>query len=295
MNWAKPLRPGVAAFLVALILGGCCTCPKANDPIPRGAPPPLATVTVAYNARVEHLDRLWSDATVRFQSVDSDGNEIDEQGDGYIQIIRPRKLYLTVGKVGEVGYQLGSSDTKYWWIDVRKRSAIFGEHQKFTPEIGERAGLPVHPLDLMEVLAIVPLGTSGEDQALSWSADGRDLLLRTRRTSGERVIALDPDSYLPREVQLLDGDGEVIVQALLTDPIAVRMSDSKVAPSRSPSRFEVKVPSTQTTLTLWLKNLENRGAAIKDQAFDFDVLCKVYRVEESHAIDGPPPGPKNEP
>lgn len=276
-----------AVLLATGVLGGCCSGPKVQPPIPRGPVPAYADVAAAYNTRVQHLDRLWARTTIRFVSVDPEGKEIDEQGEGHLQIVLPRKLYLTVGKVGETGYELGSNDTRYWWIDVRGKSAQVGEHVNFDASAAGAAGLPVHPLDLVEVLGITPLGPDATTMA--WSDDGRRLLLRAPARVGDKVLALNPETYEPLEIRLIDSDGQPKVLSVLEDPLTVKLPDDSWVRTRTLSRIEISVPSTRTSITLWMDTLENRGSGIKERAFDFEALVREYGVIEVQSLDGDRP------
>lgn len=282
----------IVAVLCAALLGACQCGTKGQTPVEL---PTYAEVVTRYNARVEHLDRYWSDAHIRFVSVDREGDRIDEDGDGYLQVIRPRKLYLTIGKVGEDGFQVGSNDVEYWWIDVRNKTAEVGEHDRVDPAKASGTGLPIRPLDLLEVLGIMPLEPApASTPTVTWSADRRLVLVRNGTVSGSRQLVLDPENYEPREVHLLDKQGDLLVKAVLSDSKPVTLPDGSWPAARNPTRFEIRVPSTQTTITLWLRNPEHRPG-IKEQAFNFEGLLRRYGVTSVRRIDGEPaamaPGP----
>lgn len=283
----RAARVGAAMLTVLLILSlpGCIS--QQTGAIVRNEPPPTTqAIESAYNARVAGLDRVWARAIVRFQSVDRDGNEIDEQGEGHLQIVQPRSLFLTVGKLGEPAFELGSNDARYWWIDIRNKSARVGEHAKATPTLAARAGLPVHPLDLLELLGITPLKAKSPP---TWSADGRAVEVLIAGRWGERVLRLDPARLEPMEIELRGQDGRVLALARLTEYEGAIVGGDPSPVARVATRVFVDVPSTSTKVTLWLREPENRGSKIKARAFNFDSLSQEYGVKSVGSIDEPAP------
>lgn len=280
----------VVAF--AFWLGGCATPEqsKSDASIPRGDPPAFAEIAKKHNERVAGLDRLWARSTVRFQGVDNQGQSIDEQGEGHLQVIRPRKLYMTVGKVGDVGYELGSDDYRYWWIDVREKFALVGKHEQATGQRLEKAGLPVPPLDVLAVLGITELRQEGSRAPnIEWSADGRRLIVTLSREDGVKELRLDPDRYEPLEVVLRNKAGVTTVRAKLSEYAPVANTEKAAGgggvASRMAMNIQLAAPMQKTEITLWLHDAENRGNKMKEKAFDFDSLVREYRVQRVRDLD----------
>ena len=122
--------------------------------------------------------------------------ERQEQVEGTLGWVRPRRVILTFTKVGELYGILGSNENLYWWIQLGKeKSAVWGEHAKVTEERTRRLGIPVQPLEVVELLGITAL--AGEGAAVEWSADGRSLVVTTPSAEGMRRVWMDPATHEP--------------------------------------------------------------------------------------------------
>lgn len=284
---SRLMGPLAAALLALCVVNGPlgCTTQRHEGPrIPDVPPPTAQAVESAYNARVAGLGRVWAWVVVRFQTRDRDGHEVDEQGEGHLQLVQPRNLYLTIGKLYEPAFELGSNDTRYWWIDIRNKSARIGAHDRATPTAVARAGLPVQPSDLPELLGITPLKIETPPR---WSDDGRTVEVSVPGRWGGRVLRLDPLRLEPVEIELLDRDGGSLAVAKLTEYEGVIVGGDVSAVARMAARVFVDVPSTSTQVTLWIREPENRGARIKPRAFDFEALSREYGVKSLVPIDEP--------
>lgn len=277
-----------AAVACAWLGAGCASqgCPNRSEQgrgaAALGPAPTFEAVAARYNERVKHLDRLWARTVVRYEGLDSEDRTIDEQGEGHLQVVRPRKLYFSVGKVGETGFQLGSDDTRYWWIDVQNHTASLGAHAKVTKDWAARSGVPVHPLDLIEVLGATPLEKVEGIRGPSWTDDGARLYLSMPGRWGRRVMFLDSRTFEPREIQLLDSAGRIGVRAELSDYAKVG-TDEDDARARLAGRYLVSVPATRSTIRVTLYEPVNKD--IKERAFSFEKLTKEYGVQRVRDLD----------
>jgi len=287
---AKVVLSGV--LVVSVIAASGCSLFQSDNVesgvvVRNGPPPNFDVIAQRYDARVKRLERLWGSVSLRILGVDRDGEPVDEQAEAYLQVIRPRKVALEVKKVGETYFYMGSNDTRYWWIDLHseERPAIVGTHENATPKAVEQLGVPLHPLDLLELLGITPIGTTVNawGAKVNWSQDGKLVVVRVPGRWGPREYLLDPETFEPQKIALLDPRGQVAAMAELQSyqPVAVR-DDAKAEP-RMAKRFVVDVPPN-TTLTMRFEQVENRE--IKDKPFDFEYLKKVFRVREVRDADG---------
>ncbi|MFT3686154.1 MAG: hypothetical protein QM783_14740 [Phycisphaerales bacterium] len=105
---------GVAGVLA--VLAGGCTKDKTDDGTKQivGGASAVAYGEAAakYNANVENLKRLFGFVVVQIEYVDKKGERHKEQGEGRIQIIQPDHVALSVGKVGETFFWLGSDSQR---------------------------------------------------------------------------------------------------------------------------------------------------------------------------------------
>lgn len=290
------LTAAVAA-VAAVFAGGCASTGQERGDAEFGPAPSFTDVAKVYNKRVAGLERLWARSTVRFQGVDEKEQAIDEQGEGHLQVIRPRKLYMTVGKVGNDAYELGSDDHRYWWIDVRERFALIGRHENARGRMLERAGLPVPPLDVMAVLGISELRPEAAAPTVTRSDDGRRLIVTMPRPEGTRELRLDPRTYEPLEILLRDKAGATTVSAELSEYAPVLHTEDAAGgggvPSRMAMRIYLSAPKQRTEITLWLHDAENRGNKMRERAFDFDFLVREYRVQRVKDLDALPANKAN--
>jgi hypothetical protein len=289
-TWAWAL----AAACAVVALGGCCHDQKKDGGvIVRGAAPSYATVATAYNARVVRLEKLACPASVVVHYKDGKGNPLSEQVEANVQVALPASVAVRLDKVGQTVFYLGSNDTRYWWFDLTdEKTALVGLHEKATPEAVASFGLPVHPLDLLEVFAIKPIPPAGTEQAthaaLAWSKDGHYLgLTLPGRWGGQRRFWLDPESFDPVRVELLDKNGVFAVSAALSRYLKVDVNGDTTVHPRMASDFQVDLPRQQATVSLRLAGPQNPGEAQKAKLFDVDALIKYYRIQKVYDIDVP--------
>lgn len=306
MNGATPRLArvlGAAALAAcALAMGGCphTGVRRVGDEVDVAKPTPAyERIAAIHNARVSKLTRIAGGANVGFKGVDADGERISEQGEGFFRLVTPRKLYLTVGKAGQTGFELGSNDTEYWWIDVQKPMAVVGSHAKYSGRVARRAGLPIHPLDMLELSGLTPLPTVFEGAArpvVTWVAAPKDvpggqlveIRLRETGRSGTvrtRVLGFTPGTYELRTARYVDSAGRTMALAELSDYGDVKDAAEGVAIGRIATRVVVSDATRGTEVTLWLYDLEDNPRKIKDRMFDFGALCREYRVDEIVSLD----------
>lgn len=281
------VRLGAVAVLAAALAGGC-KCREKTEPgeVQRGAPPAAAEVVAAYNARVEPLDRLWAATVSQIWVREEDGKERQEQVEGTLGWVRPRRVILTFTKVGELYGILGSNETLYWWIQLGKeKSAVWGEHAKVTEERTRKLGIPVQPLEVVELLGITAL--PGEGAAVEWSPDGRSLVVTTSRADGKRRVWMDPATHEPTRIELLDEAGEVVVHSELEQYRPVTGTNP---PTRVAGVLQVRPADDRVRLRMVISEPERRMDKPKDAALDFKRLVDIYKIEDVRSVDEEPPG-----
>lgn len=291
--------PALGSLLcLSVLLGpaGCEITPKRPDSrVSVDAPvPSYSAVAERYNRRVARLDKVWARISMRVSGIDKEGNKIDEQAEGHLQVIRPDKLALSITKLGETYFYLGSNERQYWWIDLHEdKRALVGRHEKATPQLAARFDVPVHPLDLLELLGITPL-PPGSAATTAWTRDGRWLEVTLPGRWGRRRLLLDPAGYQPARIELLDTRGKLLVAAELQapQPVVVRC-DSATPPMAS--LYEIDLVSTGAHITLRLYEPENRCDRQKLTPFDLDALLKAYGVTTIESLDEIPAQPVKRP
>jgi len=292
-----------------LALVGCSSPETAADqPVVIGQPtrlPTYAQVAQAQSARVADLQRVWASTTAIVTYQDQDGQVRTEQAEGYLQIVQPSRVALSLGKqiTSEVYFYLGANQEQYWWLDrldPNRSIGYVGTHAMATPARAAKFGAPVHPLDLLDLLGITALpeaaevgrGTlvgGGSDQTIpegarvGWSPDGGSVVVDVAGRFGTRRMWFDPASLKPRRVEMLDERGRVAVYSVLTRDVLVSVrGDSRRRPFMA-SEVEVMIPGTPTSVRLRLDRLENRE--IRNAPFDLDGLLRAYPVERIEDLD----------
>ncbi|HLO41070.1 MAG TPA: hypothetical protein VK176_08610 [Phycisphaerales bacterium] len=278
---ARPLAC-VVAMCTSLLLPACAGQQKdPPEPVTNTGPLPAASDLVrVHNAGVEHLDRLWARTELRLRGVDKDGNTIDETAEGHFQFIALGNVSLTVNKVGETYFCLGANEIFYWWMDLRKpRNALLGRIDRATPKTVERFGVPVHPLDLIDLLGILPIELDEPANApLAWSRDGTEAELQLAGRWGPRIFSFEVPSGSLRGVRLLDASGRIVCQSRIEKTERVSFRDDPSLIAQAPTRLVISIPASQMEITIVMHDPQNRGSAMKDAPFRPELLLKAYNI-----------------
>lgn len=282
----------------ALLIGAGCestssTASLAGGPDRGGVvrPGPVyQDVATAYNRRVEQLDRVFARANLSITYFDEHGERQKEDPEGRLQVVRPDRLALSLGKAGQTLFWFGCDPAQYWWFDLSdnsRRIAAVGRHDRFDQSASRRIGLAVRPLDLIGVLGITPLDTAGPG-ATQWSEDGTLIGITTpiaRR--GWQRLWVDPKTYVPRTIEIFDQQRQLVLIADHEGLEAVeqtRTGSGGRAPQIS-GRITASHVDSGTDIRLTLTGA--RDGPISDKAFDLPTLLEKYSVEEVIDLDRP--------
>lgn len=247
--------------------------------------PAYAEVARRYNERVAPLTDLWARATAVVEGVDAQGERLREQAEGHLQLQPPRHLAMSLGKVGETYLYLGSNDERYWWFDMVDADAkvgFVGRHEDVTDDKIRALGLPVEPLELVELLGVTPLpegeGARGRVRAVEGGARWQ---IVTPARWGTREVRVDPKTMEPSWIRLLDQEGRPLALAELD-----RYDLVQGAPSPSPrvaGRLTVRTPRFRGDVRLSL--YDHAVGRTRAVAFDLERLQRVYRLDEMKDLD----------
>lgn len=285
-------------FVGPLVLAGaalgvsCCSKgdPQAGPPLPL-APielPSYAAAAAAYNARVADLERVHSRATVLFDGRDAEGKRLREKAEGYLLVAGDDQIALLIGKLGDTHLYLGANPARYWWLDMidsGDKRAWVGRHEAFTPEKAAALGLPVHPLDLVQLLGVRPLPAAG---GLVEREQGTGMLrLEPEGGAGPRVMVVDAATFEPLWIELRDGSGRPMALARLADyePIRGGSAAGSGEGSTIATRVTVTAPTFDGEIRLTLERPENKP--IRPQVFDAEGLIERFRIENVTDLDKP--------
>ncbi|MFN0010990.1 MAG: hypothetical protein ACKVS8_05025 [Phycisphaerales bacterium] len=257
--------------------------------------PAYGPTAAAYNADIAPLDTLWCRATTQLRYTDSDGDKRIEQGEGHLQVVRPDKVALSIGKVGQILFWLGCDENRYWWMELTgdEHLAYVGLHDgpaRAAASAGQGPGGmvgSVSPRSVARVLAIVPLpekiGTA------EWTADGKQVIL-TSAIEGDakgtrQRVWMDPQKLFATRVQLVGPSGKPEISAELSEEQFVTVKNGTGAMPAVAGKVFVSHPASNTEIRLFLEGLEAGGPRIKPAAFNFEQLCKALRVDKVIDLD----------
>jgi hypothetical protein len=284
--------------LTAVLVAAGCVCRPAPEPVGPRVPiervsvPPYREVADIDNDRAEPLGRLWIPTTCRIWFYEEDGRERQEQLDGLLTYVRPWRFHLRLDKISQMVAILGSNEDHYWWFEFGdEKRAWIGSHEAVTPERIAELGLPVHPLDLAELLGVVPLpepgGSSLQPPDASppappmWSQDGRWLIVTAPARIGWRRLWLDPESDLePGRIELVDQEGRTALLAELSDFALVNLPGTRER-SRAAREVVLFLDARGTRARMRLE-FQERPGRIRDAAFDLDGLRRSYNIRDEH-------------
>ncbi len=276
-------------------LAGCRAGPgtKGREG-PPGPLPSYATIAAAYNGRVAPLDRVWARSVVRVWYPDREGEEQTDQVEGHFQFVRARNLLLTFKKLGETYAALGSNDERYWWIELgEEKVAWVGDHGPGTAERARELGLPVQPIDLIRLLGVLPLPEPGSDPipAVTRSRDGRSVLVTMFPMMGSGASSvkgvryrLDPRTFEPTRIQLLDEAGRVAMEAGLSRFQPVALAGGRTGGGMA-TQIDASLDAGTRRMRLWLHDAENSERRPREEAFDLDAVLGSYGVTDVRSID----------
>jgi hypothetical protein len=202
---------------------------------------------------------------------------------------------LRIDKYSKTVFRLGSNEERYWWVDLSKdpKVAMVGAHSTATAEKVSAFGVPVHPLDLIEVLAIKPLPEPGTPEArqaaVAWSPDGRNLGVTLPGQWGKRRFWLDPQTYAPAVIELLDGAGAVVARCTINGFQPVEVDGDTTVHPQIAKKLDLVLPLQNATVLIDIVEVRNPGERLRTQVFNLqavlasDGVTKVIDIDQQQA------------
>jgi hypothetical protein len=278
----------ILAVAVVLAMVGCSgleplDADRPRDPGSTVEVPTYAELRARYNDRVDGLERLWARAVVQVDGEDAEGNKLKEQAEGHLQVIRPDRVALTLGKLGETYFMLGSNPRNYWWIDLsaEPKSALVGAQDRVTPEAAAYLGLPIYPGDLIELFGIAPLP---EEPAPVGRAVYEQLVaVDLPAATGTKRLLLDPETLEPQRIELIDRSGRLAAASELSRYEMVPVEGDALRKGRVATRVLIRSPQLTGTARFTLNEPTNKS--IRSVAFDLTRILKSYSVSDVVDVD----------
>jgi hypothetical protein len=288
----------VAGVLLAMVAvaGGCGAIGQRKPTEPgevRRNPPKAAEFIAKHNERVAKLNRLWMRTELWLRGTTPEGEKLDEVTEGHLMVELPRNLSLTVKKLGETYFVLGSNGERYWWLDLSReeRPGLAGEHAKATRERVKRFGLPVLPLDLIELLAITPIDPAVEGTAQTRWVSEKEGEIVFAVPGGSRAIRFDAKTLEPTAVELRDESGFAVVSSAMSEfePTPIRGEPGLMPKFQRKTDIVlneldgVGKSGTRVRVTITAYDAENRP--LNPALFDLPELVKRHRVSVVRSVD----------
>lgn len=297
-------RPTVVRLFLLLLLGllagntGCRSTQREGGGGPALAAdlplPEYETVRARIAEQTDRLERLQTPLSVRLISPDRSGTALTEQVEGNLQVMRPSSVALRIDKVGQTVFYVGSNDESYWWFDLGdEKVAYIGRLENATPEKAQRMGVPVHPLDLPDLLGLTPLPAESD---AAWpprvvrSADNRRIGVEAPARWGMKRLWLNPSTYAIEAVELYDEAGVIAAVADLSNHAGVRVRGDAISRPVLARRAVVRLPASESELRLTLPDsdeAQNPAERLRTKAFDLALLLEAYGIERTVDLDDP--------
>lgn len=298
---------GVLLGVSLLLLSGCAaqmpTPPAPRPQVEATGLPSYEEVVEGYNQRIAGLPRLWARTVGRIWYPDEDGRTRTEQVEGHLQYIAPDRLLLNFDKVSQTYGLMGSNEERYWWIELdRERRAYVGDHARVTPERIEELGMPIYPRDVIDLLGITPLPVERPSTSVAWNQDRRALIVTTpSRVTSEagglgtlQRLWIDPQSFEPRRIEMLDADGGVRVVSDLSkyERVSVPGGGPEVPRPGVPGEIVVATADERTQMRLRIYAPQASEDRPRAAVFDLEQLLRRYRIREVISLDEPRAAPQ---
>lgn len=287
MTRPNRLGPLLLMMMVPAMLMGCRAGGGKVDVAKLGPPPSTQEIAQRHNDRIAPLDTLWARVSVRAKGRYDDGEAYEEQGEGHLQIARPGRISLSIGKLGETYFVFGASPEAYWSFnlaDSDRRVMLVGDMQQVTRGKAAALGLPVHPAEIIALSGLAPIdmATAGGTR---WRDDGKAVGIRVPAQSGDEwgsiILWFDVSSATVIQAQAFDEYNELIATAELT-----RYKDAVVPgalPVSVPGKVEITTPSDDGFVRIELSEPQRRD--IRPVVFQPERLERAYRVHEVIDLD----------
>jgi len=280
------------AMLLLLTLAMLTGCPPHEDglivdprPLPRPeVMPTYADLAAAQNARVATLDRVWARAKLELRWVDDDGDKRRERGEARLLLkLDEPGLGLPMGSAFGDMMWAGYDAERFWLFDLENDHAWVGQTGGGRVLLLSGLPLPLDPTLTPMLLGLAPLDRA-ETTEVRW--DNGMFLIHLRRR-GMRMW-FGREKLLPRRVELIGPDGQLLVRCALSDYTPFR-SSRVVSDNRPqvlvPATVGVAVPSRDAGITLELSGFSESKRKFKDRAFEFESLVEVHEPKTVENLD----------
>jgi outer membrane lipoprotein-sorting protein len=249
-------------LLSVMALAGGCAAPPAQQGY-YGPTLPLDQVVARIDENNARIPTLWAREHFEGTLVDREKKKTTRiDGYGNLLYTSPNEIRLTAKNEFTEFFQMGSDGRQFWFWDEQNKIFWWGDYS----DVGQAssADVPVRPDMVMEMLGIRRIDPSLLDEpapTLRFNVMGDAYMIDWQSRSGGRWVVLkeiwyDRQTLLPEKALLFDGDGHVVVWALLGDYRQVEIPGA--AKDQWPtmaSRYELFFPYTGSTISFTLSDM----------------------------------------
>lgn len=291
------IRAATPLLVCAALLLSACRSPQGLSPDTppavgqlEGADITYREVAEGYNRTVERFDKLFLRTYIRlaWQETGEDGETRyrSEAGDGKFIFDAPRSTVLTVEKLSRVYLWAGSNAERYWLfdqIDEANKVAYLGRHDAVRPPDARYLPLPFRPDDVPYLLGLLPLDPGLTSKVYLYR--GQYLI----EPEGMRLrMLVDPASFRPTRVDLLDAAGWSMVTCRLTGRFAVEVEGmNENALPVVCDDADVFVSGQASRMSIELVHATTNPRRVRDRMFDLEVLLESLKPDTVIDLDAP--------
>ena len=264
------------ALLLCVWMGavGCKTRQSALNP--SGPPPSYAEVVERYNQNLMPLEQFWARSVVAMRWVDEDGRRQFEQGEGHFMFRGDQHTALTLGKVGQIVFWIGSDGERVWMIDRHSDPSVTYIQPA---ERGGWSGLPVNlaPTDVLVLMGLRPIrATTGQTRY----EDGLLVVEPDPGAEGQVIrLMLDSSSRMPLRLDILDAQGEVRASCLMADHDQVRVEGYAVGDwPRIPMRYVMEIQGQDASISMSFDGAD--PSRVGDRSFSLQSLMRAFPTDD---------------
>jgi hypothetical protein len=249
-------------MLSAMALAGGCAAP----PAPQGYYGPtlsLEEVVGRINRNNARIPTLWAREHFEGTFVDREKNKTTRvDGYGNLLYTEANEIYLTAKNEFTDLFQMGSDAQRFWFWDKQNKVFWWGDYLDMSQ--ARSADVPVRPDMVIEILGIRPIDPSLLEEpapTMRFNVIGDAYMIDWQSRSGDhwvvwKEIWYDRRTLLPEKVLLFDGDGHVVVWALLGDyrPVEIPGAAKDQWPTMA-GGFQLFFPYTGSTIAFTLSDM----------------------------------------
>ncbi len=273
-----------------LVLPACQSKPRPGTSAARSE---LTTIVESYNTRVRDLSRLRAPVTMIINSPKEGGGRSKDQVEGNLQVMLPSSVALRIDKVGQALAYLGSNKQQYWWFDLGdEKRAYVGAHSLASMDKARRFGLPVHPLDLVELAGVTPLPNASL-LTFSRGPSGEDVVTVPGRWATRR-LHLDAATHEPVRIEIIARDGRVAIASVLSRYQPVEVDGNVFTKARIASTVEISIMDADVQASIAIVEPRNPGDKLRLKAFDLEAMLASYNIKNVIDMDAPATQPAQE-